>query len=136
MINKYKEEDIKDIIKLGSLVNKKFEKLFNINNLPDNEEILVYKENNQVIGFLHYLDNIDYIEFLNVAVHEEKRNKKIASLLVDYFLSQNNKRIILEVRESNLPAIKLYKKFNFFIINIREKYYGNENAIIMERSSE
>lgn len=136
MINKYKEEDIKDIIKLGSLVNKKFEKLFNINNLPDNEEILVYKENNQVIGFLHYLDNIDYIEFLNVAVHEEKRNKKIASLLVDYFLSQNNKRIILEVRESNLPAIKLYQKFNFFIINIREKYYGNENAIIMERSSE
>lgn len=136
MINKYKEEDIKDIIKLGSLVNKKFEKLFNINNLPDNEEILVYKENNKVIGFLHYLDNIDYIEFLNVAVHEEKRNKKIASLLVDYFLSQNNKRIILEVRESNLPAIKLYQKFNFFIINIREKYYGNENAIIMERSSE
>lgn len=136
MINKYKEEDIKDIIKLGSLVNKKFEKLFNINNLPDNEEILVYKENNQVIGFLHYLDNIDYIEFLNVAVHEEKRNKKIASLLVDYFLSQNNKRIILEVRESNLPAIKLYQKFNFVIINIREKYYGNENAIIMERSSE
>ena len=66
----------------------------------------------------------------------KKRNKKIASLLVDYFLSQNNKRIILEVRESNLPAIKLYKKFNFVIINIREKYYGNENAIIMERSSE
>ena len=73
MINKYKEEDIKDIIKLGSLVNKNFEKAFNINNLPDNEEILVYKENNQVIGFLHYLDNIDYIEFLNVAVHEEKK---------------------------------------------------------------
>ena len=73
---------------------------------------------------------------MNVAVYEEKRNKKIASLLVDYFLSQNNKRIILEVRESNLPAIKLYQKFNFVIINIREKYYGNENAIIMERSSE
>ncbi len=135
MISNYTKEDTNQIIKLGKSINANFEKMFDINNLPKGENIILYKEKNQVIGFLHYLENIDYVEFLNVAVKTENRNKSIATLLIDHFLSQNNKKILLEVKESNIPAIKLYQKFNFFIINIRKKYYGKENALIMERSN-
>ena len=40
--------------------------------------------------------------------------------------------IFLEVRESNLPAIKLYEKFNFTQISIRKNYYpdNKEDALI------
>ena len=41
-------------------------------------------------------------------------------------------KIMLEVRCDNSSAIKLYKKFNFKIINIREKYYDGQDAYVME----
>ena len=39
----------------------------------------------------------------------------------------------LEVRESNVPAIELYKKYGFSSLGTRKGYYqdNNENALIM-----
>ena len=41
----------------------------------------------------------------------------------------------MEVRESNLPAIRLYESLSFTQIGIRKAYYDNpkENAIIMRK---
>ncbi|MEG1351383.1 MAG: GNAT family N-acetyltransferase, partial [Bacilli bacterium] len=41
--------------------------------------------------------------------------------------------ILLEVREDNIFAIKLYEKYGFEKIGIREKYYNKTDAIVMER---
>jgi ribosomal-protein-alanine N-acetyltransferase len=50
--------------------------------------------------------------------------KKIKKYKIDEF--------VLEVRVSNLEAIKLYKKFKFYTHNIKEKYYRDgENAYYM-----
>lgn len=48
-------------------------------------------------------------------------------------------QIFLEVRESNIAAIKLYEKSGFHQIDIRKNYYpvaegGREHAIIMVKS--
>ena len=137
MVREFLAKDIKTIINLGQQINPNFTKLFKVENLPDNEVIFVYENNNEVIGFLHILINVDWIEILNVVVDEKHRGKGVASVLLDYLLSEVNidtAKIILEVRESNTPAINLYKMFNFFVVNIRENYYGDENAIVMERS--
>ena len=139
MVRKYNELDIQKIIDLGQEVNEKFTKLFNIQELPEKEMIIVYEEDGNVIGFLHVLINVDWLEILNLVVDKEYRGQGIASILLDNLLSDQTidvSRILLEVRESNIAAINLYKKFNFFIINGREKYYGNENAVIMERGNE
>ena len=40
---------------------------------------------------------------------------------------------MLEVNEHNKEAINLYKKNGFVEINRREKYYGNDDALIMKR---
>ena len=56
--------------------------------------------------------------------------------MLDYMLGllpDGTKKILLEVNEKNLIAIKLYYKFNFEIINIRPNYYGNDSALVMER---
>jgi ribosomal-protein-alanine N-acetyltransferase len=43
--------------------------------------------------------------------------------------------IFLEVRESNSPAIGLYKKFGFVKISIRKNFYSfpDENAVVMQK---
>jgi len=136
MISKYKQEDIKEINVLGKEVNPNFERLFKVASLPANEQIYVCKNNDELLGFLHVLMNIEQIEILNLVVSEKHRKKGIASLLIDYLLSEPNldyQRIILEVSASNIAAINLYHKFNFHCINQRKKYYGNDDALVMER---
>lgn len=42
--------------------------------------------------------------------------------------------ITLEVKEENLPAINLYKKYGFQTIGTRKKYYDNKfDAYIMTK---
>ncbi|HJL63885.1 MAG TPA: GNAT family N-acetyltransferase, partial [Candidatus Marinimicrobia bacterium] len=56
--------------------------------------------------------------------------------LLQYTLSElgTETDVFLEVRESNLPAIKLYSEFNFEEIGVREHYYSDgEDAIIMHK---
>lgn len=134
MVSKFCKEDIPEIENLGLIINPKFKELFHLDNLNHNEEIYVLKKDNVVLGFLHTL-NSDKIEILNLVVHPEHRREGISSLLLDYLFSEINKNTILEVRENNIEAINLYHNFNFKEISRRKKYYGNEDAIIMERSN-
>ncbi len=136
MISKYQSKDIDAINNLGLEINPQFKALFNINRLPKYEDIIVYKENNKLVGFLHYFNNIDYGEIINLIVIKEKRNNNIASSLINHLINDLNKRIILEVRESNMAAINLYQKFNFKIINTRKNYYNNESGFVMERKKD
>ena len=46
--------------------------------------------------------------------------------------NQDLNKVLLEVRESNLPAKNLYIKHGFEQISIRKKYYSDgENAVIL-----
>jgi ribosomal-protein-alanine N-acetyltransferase len=76
----------------------------------------------------------------NIAAHPHFRRRGVASALLDYMLSfyfqQGAQNIYLEVREHNLPAKELYKKFHFRTVGLRKGYYSDtgENAIVMQRS--
>lgn len=80
-------------------------------------------------------------EILNIGVTKSMRNNQVASKLMDALIGECNnksiKHIFLEVRTSNVPAISLYKKFDFNEIGVRPNYYltkkGYEDAIIMGR---
>ena len=136
MIYKFTNNDINDVNNLGTLLNKDFIKLFHINNLNKNEIIYVYKEKSKVIGFIHISILFETIDILNIVVDEKYQKKHIALSLMEYMLNNipiNVVNIMLEVSENNLKAINLYKKFNFLEINRRKKYYGDNDAIIMER---
>lgn len=71
----------------------------------------------------------------NVAVLPEYRGQGIALALINEQLKNKMGFITLEVRESNIPAIRLYKKAGFENMGIRPKFYSNptENAIIMTK---
>lgn len=71
----------------------------------------------------------------NVATMPEFRRKGIAKALIKRALENEMEFLTLEVRESNLPAINLYKSFGFEVAGIRKKYYSHpeENAILMTK---
>lgn len=71
----------------------------------------------------------------NVAVLPEYRGRGIALALINEQLKNKMGFITLEVRESNVPAVRLYEKAGFENMGIRPKFYSNptENAIIMTK---
>ena len=103
-----------------------------------NSHYLVAKLNNIIVGFAGIIPIIDEADISNIVVHKNYRNQKIGSTLlkglIDLATSLNLKLINLEVRESNLTAIKLYKNYGFEVCGLRKKYYENtENAVLMRK---
>ena len=135
MISKLTKEEVQEVILLGTMLNPNFSKLFHIENLNPNETIFIYKENNNIKGFIHTQTGLDIIDLLNIIVKPEYQNQGIGSILLKYIIdNKQDKKLMLEVRSKNINAIKLYQKYDFKIINIRKNYYKDDDAIIMERN--
>ena len=73
-------------------------------------------------------------EILNLAVASRFRRRGIATALLNHELSRDAAVYFLEVRESNLAAQELYRKFGFIEIARRPNYYQSpvERAIVMK----
>lgn len=98
---------------------------------------LVLEVDGIVRGYAGMWRVIDEGHITNIAVHPDWRRKHIGSSLMVGLLSaaEDNgiKRLTLEVRESNIPAQRMYKRFGFKAEGMRKNYYEDtrENAIIM-----
>ena len=132
MINNCNLNDIDKIKELGSLINKDFSKVNNIEEIINNNEIIGYYDNNKLVGYLIYKKIYEVIDLLYVVVDPKYRRKGIGSILLESLFKLDYERIMLEVNVANKSAIKLYKKYNFKIINIRNNYYGIDSAYVME----
>ncbi len=101
---------------------------------------LVALSNGEVVGFLAFEKILDEGSVIEVAVRPECRRKGIARELLQNALNGANdlSTVFLEVRESNAPAIGLYKSLGFTEIGKRVDYYDfpKENAIIMRKTYE
>lgn len=96
-------------------------------------KFIIYLENNKIVGFLSYSIIYERVEINYIFVCENYRGKKIASMLLEFMIESCKicENITLEVRKSNSIAISLYKKFGFEEVATREKYYNNEDGILM-----
>ncbi len=80
---------------------------------------------------------LDEAHITNIAVEPELRGKGIGTILLnalfDCARTRDIKSMTLEVRESNIPAQKLYQRLGFFVAGKRNRYYSDnqENALIM-----
>lgn len=77
-------------------------------------------------------------EIYRIATDPQFRRNKVAHNLINFMLCYCNligaEKILLEVNANNIPAIELYKSFNFLEDGRREKYYDNkDDAILMSR---
>ena len=138
MIRKAVKKDISRINEIGSSFNSNFIKLFSIKDRinDDISIILVDEEDNIIKGFLYAEDLVDNIDLLEIVVDKDYRNRHIGSSLLKYLIDNycyHDKTITLEVAVNNYNAIKLYEKFNFKVVNVRKKYYGDIDAYLMKR---
>ena len=97
---------------------------------------LVFENNGEIIGYLIYLITFDSASIVRIGVKKSERNKNIATKLLnkceEHLKKEKVELFTLEVRESNVAAIKLYEKFGFSKICLKKSYYENgENAIYM-----
>lgn len=89
------------------------------------------------IGYVGFWLIVDEAHISTLAVHPEWRDRGIGRLLLRCGLSLaasvGAQIATLEVRESNLKAIRLYREFGFEIVGRRPAYYkdNNEDAILM-----
>jgi ribosomal-protein-alanine acetyltransferase len=92
----------------------------------------------EVVGFIVWrVTPPDEGEILNLAVWPEHRRQGIATRLLKSVLRQPGISWYLEVRESNLPARRLYEKLGFRPVGRRPSYYQDtgEAAVVMRRDS-
>ena len=136
MLREYVVGDLNTINEIGGQIKEDFVNKYDVINIKNSDyaKLFVYVDNDLVKGFIHIEDHFDFIDIINVAVDKSYQHEGIGSKLIEYIIDTYKRRILLEVRESNTNAIKLYKKYEFKEINRRQKYYGDEDAIIMERS--
>ena len=98
---------------------------------------IVAEKEEKIVGYLGMYLFSQEADISNVAVSKEYRRQHIANQLLEYILTQAKargvKNVTLEVRETNVAAIKLYEKKGFCEAGIRKNYYKEptENALIM-----
>jgi ribosomal-protein-alanine N-acetyltransferase len=102
--------------------------------LSDTDSIYNYIKDDRVLGYLEIRLVDEVIDIMNLFVNEENRNQGVATLLMnEMFNKEKYSRIMLEVNENNNNALKLYQKLGFKEISFRDRYYGDDTAIIMEK---
>ena len=103
----------------------------------NNNQIEVIENNQQIVAFAIWQTVLDEAELHLILTDIAHRRQGYAEKLIQSFIHQNahNKKIVLEVRQSNTAAINLYQKQGFRQIGERRDYYmfPLENALIMEK---
>ena len=102
--------------------------------ISDTDSVYNYLDGEKVLGYLEIRLVDGVIDIMNLFVNEEDRKKGVATSLMNEMIEKEDySRIMLEVNENNNEAIRLYSKLGFKEINLRERYYGEDTAIIMEK---
>ncbi|MDI3309914.1 MAG: ribosomal protein S18-alanine N-acetyltransferase [Thermoanaerobacterium sp.] len=98
---------------------------------------IVAEVDGKIAGYGGFWVVVDEGHITNIAVHPYFRGQGVGSAIVEGLieLAKNNgiTSMTLEVRESNLVAQSLYKKYGFKPVGKRRGYYqdNNEDAVIM-----
>ena len=103
---------------------------------------LIAEEDGVVCGYVGSQTVLGETDMMNIAVRPDCRRKGVAAALITELIcrlkGQGSHILRLEVRESNAPAIALYKAMGFTQLGLRKNYYRNpkENALILGKEWE
>jgi [ribosomal protein S18]-alanine N-acetyltransferase len=90
---------------------------------------LIATQAKEIVGFISGRAASDEGEILNLAVKTQVRRtglgQTLLQALLDVFREGNVLQVFLEVRESNVAAIRFYAKAGFHQVGARPAYYRN-----------
>ncbi len=112
-----------------------FHENFNFVLKSKNYSYFLAEEVGRIVGYAGASILYDESELQYIATLPSLRRNGIAkalmAVLVEDLIKKGVNKMYLEVKEDNAPAISLYKKLGFIIYNVRKKYYGDKDAIVM-----
>ncbi|HTI37809.1 MAG TPA: ribosomal protein S18-alanine N-acetyltransferase [Vicinamibacterales bacterium] len=115
--------------------------LWELRNSDVTRVYLVRDDDGTLAGFCTCWVIFDEVHINTMAVAAERRRQGVASALLEYVLAtaraEGARKATLEVRESNLAAIRLYESMDFKIVARRPRYYTKpeEDALILWRDA-
>ncbi|MBE5756918.1 MAG: ribosomal-protein-alanine N-acetyltransferase [Clostridiales bacterium] len=106
--------------------------------LRENFKGFLIEKDGEIVATVCYDLSIEDGDILSIVVKKEERKKGLATLLIEKVFNEVQKielkALFLEVRVSNMPAIKTYEKAGFIKIAERKNYYPDkETAIVMKK---
>lgn len=99
---------------------------------------MVAEASERVVGFMVYELHKHRLHVLNFAVSENFRRRSIGSQMAKKLVSKlsydRRSRIMLEVRETNLPAQLFFRAVGFRAVSVLRKFYEDtpEDAYLMQ----
>ena len=99
--------------------------------------VVVRRPGEEVVGYIIYWQIRDDVQVNNIAVHPECRGLGLGEAMMRYAIAKSREAgatfVTLEVRQSNTPALTLYRKLVFEIMGTRKNYYTkpDEDAYVM-----
>lgn len=100
---------------------------------------LVAEDGGEILGYIGSQSVLDAADVMNLAVSPDHRRKGIGEKLIKALTRHLQEHgviaLLLEVRVSNAPAIRLYEKLGFVQVGRRPRYYTNprEDALILRK---
>ncbi len=95
------------------------------------------EEDGEAAGYIGMYLVLGEGEITDLAVFPAFRRRGIGeALLAALARTDGLERLLLDVRESNLPARRLYEKCGFTVDGVRKRFYSHpiENGVLMSRS--
>ena len=98
---------------------------------------MVFRLNGEVLGYGGLWLVAEEVHITNIAVHPAYRGQGYGAMILEHLLNaavcRHATMATLEVRETNVVAINMYKKFGFRPVAIQSAYYSDsgEDAVIM-----
>lgn len=102
--------------------------------------IVVAEEESKIQGYCILYVVFDEAEIARIGVTERVRHSGVGSLILQFgekiCKEKGTERLLLDVREGNLPARKFYEKHGFFVDGVRKNFYDNpkEDGVLMSKN--
>jgi ribosomal-protein-alanine N-acetyltransferase len=99
--------------------------------------VVVRRPGDEVVAYIIFWQIRDDVQVNNVAVHPDFRGLGLGETMMRYAIARVRDAgatfMTLEVRQSNMPAMTLYRKLGFEIMGTRKNYYSkpDEDACVM-----
>jgi ribosomal-protein-alanine N-acetyltransferase len=90
----------------------------------------------EIAGYILFWIIEETLELHDIAVKGSYKKKGIGRLMMEFMMEtardKGVEEMFLEVRQSNVEAVRFYEKFGFMQIDVRKNYYNNpvENALV------
>lgn len=135
MIRSAQRKDVRSLFVLESQVFKKDDFALSLGSFyyhVKNNQLFVYEDNSKIIGYILWLKRKGSFRLYSLCIDSVYRRQSIGEKLLSFSLKfLGSSKYTLEVKTTNIAAIKLYEKYDFKIQKKLVNFYNDADGYLM-----